>query len=91
MSMDFDSNPRISNKLSRDWISLGWQVCLKAHLGLSEVAFIKYCSHVTSGLYEDTVLWCGLIKPVTYQCYVGTPAVEDFGWLRESDSISSNV
>ena len=28
MSRDFDSNPGISVNLSRDWTSLGWQVCI---------------------------------------------------------------
>ena len=28
VSRDFDSNPGISDKLSRDWTSLGWQVWL---------------------------------------------------------------
>ena len=27
LSRDFDSNPGISDNLSRDWTSLGWQVC----------------------------------------------------------------
>ena len=30
MSRDFDSNSGISVNLSRDWTSLGWQVCPKS-------------------------------------------------------------
>ena len=40
VSRDFDSNPGISDKLSRDWTSLGWQVC-KGHSVMSFLTCIQ--------------------------------------------------
>ena len=52
MSRDFDSNPGISDKLSRDWTYLGWQVCV---MPAESVGFLQITLMHGHGIYLQCI------------------------------------